>query len=139
MRDKAFTLIELLVAVSLSVIILCAGSYMIVNFLRSYKSAASNLNKLQAEQIVLRNITKDCREAKKIETKGRSAVLTGKDGVLITYELINNKIRRREGNSSVYITDDKEVQTLNFSIEDQNLISIYMASQSTKAAIRNVK
>lgn len=139
MKNKGFTLIELLVALSLSAIVLCAGAYLLVNFLHSYKSAASNLNKLQAEQIVLRNITKDCREAKKIEVKGQAAVLTNKDGALITYELINNKVRRREGNSSAYITDDKEIQILNFSIESQNLLNIHVDSQSTKAAIRNGK
>lgn len=139
MRDKAFTLIELLVAVSLSVIILCAGSYMIVNFLHSYKSAASNLNKLQAEQIVLRNITKDCRQAKKIEINKAAAIITNPDGIIITYELINKKVRRKQGSASSYITDDNEIKSLSCSLEAQNLITINIDAQTTKAAMRNAK
>lgn len=136
MKRTGFTLVEIIIVIALLSLLLTAGTQLFSAYFRVYKAAALKAALLQVKQSVIREIARDCRGAKSIAATKDSAVFYY-NGHSVAYDLKNSKIRRIEGKSSAYLTDDNEISALSFSLANPRLLKIRVDGLETEAARRN--
>jgi prepilin-type N-terminal cleavage/methylation domain-containing protein len=133
---NGFTLLEIIIALALLSLFLMAGTRLFSAYFRTYRAAAHNASHLQIKLAVLREITRDCRGAKSVAAVNDRAVFYYADHT-VAYDLKNNKVRRTEGKSSAYLTDDNEIKELSFRLINPYLIRIKVDDLETEGALRN--
>lgn len=140
MKHRGFTLIEVIIALTLSVLVLSAGTFMLSNYLRTYKKLSAAVEKNQIEQFVLNKLISDIQFAESINSGSAPGllVLNLKDDIL-RYDHFNQKVRRRTKLSAAYLTEAGEVSSLSFSYPRTGLVLINLDDATTGAYCRNAK
>lgn len=131
---------EMIIALTLSVLVLSAGTFMLSNYLRTYKKLSAAVEKNQIEQFVLNKLISDIRFAESINSGSGPdiLVLNLKDDIL-RYDHFNQKVRRRTRLSTAYLTEAGEISSLTFSYPRTGLVLIGLNSAKTGAYCRNEK
>ncbi|MBI5699048.1 prepilin-type N-terminal cleavage/methylation domain-containing protein [Candidatus Saganbacteria bacterium] len=140
MKERGFTLVEMIIALTLSVLVLSAGTFMLSNYLRTYKKLSSAVEKNQIEQFVLRKVVSDIQFAENINIGSAPGllVLNLKDDML-RYDYFDQKVRRRANKSTAYLTEAGEISSLSFSYPRPGLVLINLDNAKTGAYCRNEK
>jgi hypothetical protein len=131
-------LIEIIVALTLSALVLMTGTFMLSNYLRTFKKLSVAIERNQIKQFVLNKVTSDIQFAESINKNSGPAllVLNLKDDTL-RYDLFNQKVRRRTKLSTAYLTEAGEVSSLSFSYPRTGLVLINLDDATTGAYCRN--
>ncbi len=140
MRKWGFTLVEMMIALTLSVLVLSAGTFMLSNYLRTYKKLSAAIEKNQVKQFVLNKLISDIRFAENINigSEPQLLVLTLKDDIL-RYDYFNQKVRRRTNRSTAYLSEPEEIRSLSFTYPRPGLVLIALDDAKTGAYCRNAK
>lgn len=140
MKRQGFTLVELIVALTLSVLVLTAGTFMLSNYLRTFKKLSAAVEKNQVKQFALNKLTSDIQFAESINKNSGPAllVLTLKDDIL-RYDFFSQKVRRRTNKSTAYLSGPGEISSLSFTYPRPGLVLITLDNAQTGAYCRNEK
>lgn len=140
MKERGFTLVEMIIALTLSVLVLSAGTFMLSGYLRTYKKLSAAVEKNQIQQFALNKLISDIQFAESINSGSGPdlLVLSLKDDML-RYDYFNRKVRRRTNKSTAYLTDAGEVSSLSFSYPRTGLVLIDLDDAKTGAFCRNAK
>jgi prepilin-type N-terminal cleavage/methylation domain-containing protein len=120
-RSKAFTLIELLIATALISAISVSIFYFAFSSIRLMFRTVDLTSSGQAVRFVAGRISSDI-----MQSSGPGAG-SGLDKLVIgniTYEFLDNKVRREEGSDVYYLTTEGEVKGLKFSYPASKLVKI---------------
>lgn len=138
MKRRGFTLVEMMIALTLSVVVLTAGTFMLSNYLRTFKKLSAAVEKGQIEQFVLNKLTNDIQFAEKVNSGSNATllILEVKDDTL-RYDYFNRKVRRRTNKSTAYLTEAGEISSLAFNYPRPGLVLINLDDSRTGAFCRN--
>jgi hypothetical protein len=116
------------------------GTFMLSNYLRTFKKLSVAIERNQIKQFVLNKVTSDIQFAESINKNSGPAllVLNLKDDTL-RYDLFNQKVRRRTNKSTAYLTEPGEISSLSFSYPQPGLVLIALNANRTGAYCRNEK
>lgn len=120
-KSKAFTLIELLIAATMASAICIAIFYFAFSSIRSMSRAADFSRSGQTARFLAGRMSSDIMQS--------GGALTGSDsGKLmlgnITYEFLDNKVRREEGSDAYFLTVEGEIKKLVFSYPSSKLVRV---------------
>jgi len=128
--SKGFTLIELLITTAMIAVISIAVLYFAFSSVKLISRTSDVLRSDQSVRFVAAKISSDIEQS-------AGAVAGSDSGTLImgniTYQFLNNKVRREEGSDIYYLTDDGDIKGLNFSYQSSKLISIEITPKIGKA------
>jgi prepilin-type N-terminal cleavage/methylation domain-containing protein len=140
MRRQGFTLVEMIIALTLSVLVLSAGTFMLSNYLRTYKKLSAAVERSQIKQFVFNKFVSDTQFAESINPGSNPAllILNLKDDTL-RYDYFNRKVRRRTNKSTAYLTEAGEISSMSFTYSRPGLVLIVLDNSQTGAYCRNAK
>lgn len=137
-RRPGFTLVELVIAMSLLTILLGGLFFALGHGLRIWRKVAREVDRQQISNLVAERICRDIRAAGEILPSSSSEEVVLKIGSeVISYKLVNSKVRRKKGSSVAYLTSEKEVGALSFSFPAAVMVGISVGGFSTHVSIRN--
>lgn len=140
MKRQGFTLIEMIVALTLSVLVLSAGTFMLSSYLRTYHKLNAALEKNQVKQFTLNKIISDIQFAEGInKSSGPDLLILNLKDDTLRYDYFNQKVRRRASKSTAYLTEPGEISSLSFSYPKPGLVTISLDKIITGAYCRNEK
>lgn len=122
---RGFTLVEVLIAAALSAVLLSSMFISAFSLIRSWKIADRAMDALDSGRYSLFKIISDTRNSRGIRTSssGSNLVLDfGPDTV--SYDMKDDKVRRRTNGASAYLTEAGRVSFLNFSYPSPKLVVI---------------
>jgi len=132
------TLIELLVAISLAAILLTAVSSFFWRSVKSWEIIAVKYGRQQASRPCLARIERDIRSASQVITSSTTeevSLISG--GEVISYRLIEQKLRRKKGASSAYLSSEGEIGDLVFSYPSAGSVIIHSGKRVIYVSTRN--
>jgi len=134
-KSKAFTLIELLVAMAMVSVIIAAIFYFALSSTRLVLRAIDFSKSNQTARFVAGRISSDM-----IQSGG--AGIGSDPGKLmlgnISYQFLNNKVRREEGSDVYYLTIEGEIKGLKFSYPSSKLVKVEITPKYGGAYYLNV-
>ena len=120
-RAKAFTLIELLIATAMISAISIAIFYFALSSIRLISRSSDFAKSMQSVRFIAGRISSDIMQSGGADTgSGQSRLILGD----ISYEFLNNKVRREERSDVSYLTIEGEIKGLKFSYPATKLIQI---------------
>ncbi len=119
--SRAFTLIELLISIMLSLVIIGALFYFTIGSAKLMNRTSENSSSSQAVRFVADRIWSDF-----VQSSGVSSTSTSSKLVIgnITYQFMENKVRREENGSANYLTIENEVNGLSFTYPSAKMVRI---------------
>jgi len=140
MKQRGFTLIEMTIALTLSVLVLFVGTFMLSSYLRTYHKLSAAVEKNQVKQFVLNKLVIDIQFAEGInKSSGPDLLILDLLDDALRYDHFNNKIRRRTNKSTAYLAEPGEISSLSFSYPKPGLVMIFLDKIKTGAYCRNEK
>ncbi len=139
MKKKGFTLVELLISLTLASLLLFFSTQLIFNFIKTSKLLSKEIDELQIKQLVLNQIAKDVRSSDSITIKDPHRLGVKHGSSTITYDINDDKIRRKKDSASSYLTEAGEAKTLSFDYPQEGLVMIKLDSFETGVYVRNKK
>lgn len=120
-RSKAFTLIELLIATAMVSMICAILFYFALSTARLISRSAEYAKSLQSVRFVAGRIASDIAQSGGADAgSGQNKLVIGS----ISYEFMDNKVKREEGSDVYYLTIEGEISGLKFSYPSSKLIGI---------------
>jgi prepilin-type N-terminal cleavage/methylation domain-containing protein len=134
---KGFTLVELIVALTLMTALVGGMMYSFGSGLRNWRKISNRASSLQIKNIIAERLCSDVREAA-LQTGSTSDEIFLKIGPdLVSYKLIERKIRRKKGAGTAYLTSEDEIKKLGFSYPNAGLACITLDDISFNVYGRN--
>ena len=131
-------MIEIIVALTLSALVLMTGTFMLSNYLRTFKKLSVAIERNQIKQFVLNKVTSDIIFAEGInKSSGPDLLILYLKGDTLRYDYFNQKVRRRTNKSTAYLTEPGEIGSLSFSYPKPGLVMIFLDKIKTGAYCRN--
>jgi len=137
MSRKGFTLVELIIALTLFSALLSGVLYAFGEGLRTWRKIAQVGERQQVKNLVAERICREVRAAKEVTTLGSEEVTLKMGSEIISYRLVNGKVRRKKGNSVAYLTNEGEIEKLWFSNLTKGMVEITVGDFSSCVSIRN--
>lgn len=135
---RALTLVELLVSLTILTLFVGGAFYALSTELRFWQKLSAKALAIQRYNSLANRLVRDLRSANVLLPNSNQTTLSLQIGSdLISYSLVNNKIRRQKGTSSSYLTTENEIASFTFAYPSANLIQINLASQPFLVALRN--
>lgn len=133
-------MIEIIVALTLSALVLTAGTFMLSNYLRTFKKLSIAIERNQIKQFVLNKVTSDIIFAEGInKSSGPDLLILYLKGDTLRYDYFNQKVRRRTNKSTAYLSEPGEINSLSFTYPQPGLVLIALNANKTGACCRNEK
>lgn len=138
MRRSGFTLVELIISLSLMAVLMGGMFFAFGQGWRAWKKVVQNCERHQVEGLVAERIAREARAASEVLAGSGSAEVMLRVGPeIISYKLVEGKVRRKKGASSAYLTCEGEIQSLSFSYPSVDMIRIVLNRQSFCVSARN--
>lgn len=138
MGKKGFTLVELMVSLSIFSLLLGTIFSVFGNDLNYLMKSISRSEKQQIANMVLLRITSDIKQAREILSSSSCSVLALNMGTEnIEYSLTENKVKRKQGGYSMYLTDKGDIQSLSFSYPSKKMAGVKIDAFNVQAHLRN--
>lgn len=138
MKHKGFTLVELIISLNITLILVGGMLFAFGQASRSWKRVARRAERLQIENIITERICRDARGADEIMTGSGSSEIKLKLGsATVSYSLSAGKVRRKMGGSTAYLTNDNEIERLNFAYPVKNFAEVHLDNYVFLVAVRN--
>ena len=119
---RGFTLIELIIALALSAVIMVVTFPGFFQIVRSWERWSAATQKTELAMIVMTRIVNDLRQADQVEGSGcPDKIALVIDGVAVSYDWHDGKVRRIKSGSSAYLTDTNQTDKLQFSYDDGSI------------------
>ena len=134
---KGFTLVELVIALTLLTALFSGLFYSFGQGLRTWGKVVQQAERRQIESIVAERICRDIRLGMILSGSTSAEIFLKVGSETFSYRLIENKIRRKTGVSSVYFTSDGEIKKLEFSYPAPKLVRVEIGDSNFLAAGRN--
>jgi prepilin-type N-terminal cleavage/methylation domain-containing protein len=120
-NSRAFTLIELLIAVAMVSMLTITIFYFAFSSIRLMSRAVDISTSGQAVRFIAGRISSDVMQS--------GGAVTGSNSVKlmlgsVTYEFVDNKLRREEGSDAYFLTVDGEIRDLKFSYPSSKLVKV---------------
>ena len=140
MKKNGFTLVELMISVTISAMLMAGMIYAFGVEFGLWERMVVEAEKQQIAGMVLTRIIRDVRSASEIlPSSSSSSLLLKIGGEHIGYSLDNNKVRRKIGSYSYYLTDAGDLRSLSFSFPASDQVEIDAEDFKVKAFLRNKK
>ena len=120
-KSKAFTLIELLIATAMISVISIALFYFTLSTTRLISRSSDFARSMQSVRFIAGRISSDIMQSSGASAGSGQSRLILDD---ISYEFLNDKVRREEGSDVTYLTIKGEIKGLNFSYPSSKLIGV---------------
>jgi len=120
-QSKGFTLIELLVAIIIISVITVTLFYTNDLSIKLLLKARKNVNSMQTTRYVVSRISRDILNSSGAQVGSNQTKIVLND---ITYEFMNNKIKRSERKDSFYMTSEGEIISLKFIYPSNKFVHI---------------
>jgi prepilin-type N-terminal cleavage/methylation domain-containing protein len=120
-KSTAFTLIELLIAVAMVSMLSITVFYFAFSSIRLMSRAVDLSGSGQTARFIAGRISSDVMQSGGAITGSNSGklILGG-----VTYEFVDNKLKREEGNDAYFMTVDGEISNLKFSYPSSKLVGV---------------
>jgi len=120
-NSRAFTLIELLIVTAMISVISIALFYFALSTTRLISRSSDFAKSMQSLRFVTARISSDITQsAGASASSSQSQLILGN----ISYEFLNDKVRREEGSDVTYLTIEGEIRGLKFSYLSSKLIGV---------------
>ncbi|MDD5383085.1 MAG: type II secretion system protein [Candidatus Margulisbacteria bacterium] len=138
MKKAGFTLVELMISMTILALLLGSFYYVLGAELKIWERIIGRSEEAQIASAVALRIIDDARSAQEILPASSSATLSLKIGnETIEYQLTGNKVRRKKGGYSAYLTDDGEITELTFSYPAGKIVRIKVDDLAASVFLRN--
>ncbi|MBN3033038.1 MAG: type II secretion system protein [Candidatus Saganbacteria bacterium] len=134
---RGFTLIELVIALTLLMFLAGVMFPAFARSFRNWRKLAARSGDLQTRLIVAERLCREIRSATLLAASGSDEVFLRLGGETISYKLVGNKVRRKKGASSAYLTTDNEVRRLAFAYLSDGRVAVALDDLAFSAAGRN--
>jgi prepilin-type N-terminal cleavage/methylation domain-containing protein len=135
---KGFTLIELLLALTMLTVLIMSVTPALGTAWRSWRRLAAANDRGQIQNIVMTRLVGDLRGASLIDSGSTTAEVSFiLQGATISYALVNNKVRRKAGSATGYLTNENEIKSLSFHYSAGKVVDIKLDDLATTVALRN--
>jgi hypothetical protein len=130
-------LVEAIIALSLTALALTVILGALGQGLKSWRLVVKQNDLAQIETNLTERLTVDVRSASSILSGSTSQEIFLKVGnETVSYCLINDKVRRRVGSWSAYLTSEQELERLSFSYPGPDLVRIVLAGADFTVGVR---
>lgn len=138
MNKKGFTLVEMLVSISIFLLLMGA---ILPAFFQSWKGSekiSSRAELFQIKEIIWARMAREIRSADKILSQSTSSeVFLQTGGNVVSYSLVNNKVRRKIGGYTAYFTNEGEIKSLIFYYPAEKTVELFIDGQKGIVGLRN--
>jgi hypothetical protein len=127
-----------MVSLSLIFVLVSGIFYALGQSLRNWRKTAGKAERFQIENLVAERIVLDLRCASEVLTTSSTEELSLRvNSEVISYKLVDQKVRRKKGASSAYLTSENEVNKLAFSYPLQSMVEVCLDDLHCCASARN--
>lgn len=138
MLKRGFTLVEMIIVVALVSVFFEGVAATLGSIQKIWWAEARKRSDRQIEMIVSEKIARDIRKAKAILPGSSSTeVVLAIGSEVISYRLINQKVRRGVGANISYLTNEKEIERLIFNYQANRTVELAVNDRLSRAALRN--
>ncbi|MDD5593144.1 MAG: type II secretion system protein [Candidatus Margulisbacteria bacterium] len=111
---RGFTLVELVIALTLMAALAGSVFYSFGTGLRAWRKIAGSAQKLQIENITAERLGREIRSGSILSGSTSQEIFIKVGPDVVSYRLVENKIRRKKNGGSAYLTSDGEIARLSF-------------------------
>ncbi|MCX5750177.1 MAG: prepilin-type N-terminal cleavage/methylation domain-containing protein [Candidatus Saganbacteria bacterium] len=138
MNKKAFSLIELIIVISLLGLVLSSSLFFWGAHLKTYRHLEDKLAKEQITERIFLLISKDIKNCLEYKLVSPSEINLRLKSGWITYGIKDQKIKRKSGERTDYLSMPDEVSSIGFKIIDPKVIELEVGKESQSICSRNL-